>query len=153
MATEEINVRKATSKDIDGIISVLESTCLNEERWTRNGKRTKRMLHESLKDQCWTILIAEAESAIVGFIDCAFFPSLWEVEKQGLIVDLFVRDDYQGKGIGSRLLRALIEHADATNVCEVHVSTEQENERARKLYSKNGFKEEHILLERPKEST
>ena len=148
MATEEINVRKATIKDIDGIVSVLESTSLSEERWTRNEKLAKRMLRESLKDKNWSILIAEAESAIVGFIDCASFPSLWEGAKQGLIVDLFVRDDYQGKGIGSKLLQAMIEQAEAANVCELHVSTEQVNQRARKLYGKNGFKEEHILLER-----
>lgn len=65
-----------------------------------------------------------------------------------MIIDLFVHYDYRGKGVGSMLLRAMIEHAKAEDIAELHVSTEWDNTKARKLYGKYGFTEEQLLLER-----
>jgi aminoglycoside 3-N-acetyltransferase I len=145
---EGIIVRKAISKDIDSIISVLESTRLAEETWKGNATWVKRALQESLNNKDYMILVAELNSTIIGFIDCIIFPSFWECEKQGMINHLFVHDAYQGKGVGAKLVRAITERADAEKIIEMHVSTERTNMKARKLYDKHGFTNERFLLER-----
>ena len=148
MARKEITVREATVKDADGISKVLNSTKLDEETWNRNETFVTESLQKHLSNKQFIVLVAEFNSSIVGFIDCAVFPSFWECQKQGLIIDLFVHHSYQGKGVGSELLKALIERADAENIVELHVSTGWNNQKARKLYGKFGFTEEHLLLER-----
>jgi len=101
---DEIIVRKATSKDIDGMIKVLESTKLAEETWNGNERWVKRTLRKSLSKKDYTILVAEFDSTIIGFIDCIIFYSFWECEEQGMINHLFVHDDYQGKALAQNLL-------------------------------------------------
>jgi ribosomal protein S18 acetylase RimI-like enzyme len=145
---EEIIVRKATIKDIDGIINVLESTKLTEETWKGNEGWTKRALQKAISNRNCTILLAELDSTIVGFIDYIVFPSFWECAKHGMINHLFVHNAYQGKGFGAKLVRAVIERVDAEGIGELHVPTEWKNAKARRLYGKYGFTKEHLLLER-----
>jgi ribosomal-protein-alanine N-acetyltransferase len=145
---KEIIVREATDKDADGIIKVLMSTKLQEETWNGNKIFVTESLQKRLSNRQFIVLVAESNSSIVGFVDCAVFPSFWECQKQGLIIDLFVHPAYQSKGVGSELLEALIKRANAENIAELHVSTEWKNTKARKLYGRFGFTEEHLLLER-----
>jgi len=148
IAEKEIIVREATNKDADGIIKVLRSTKLGEETWNENEIFVIENLQKRLNDKQFMVLVAEFNSSIVGFIDYAVFPSFWECQKQGLIINLFVHPTYQSKGIGSKLLKAIIKRAKAENIVELHVSTEWRNAKARKLYGKYGFTDEHLLLER-----
>lgn len=146
LAEKEIIVREATEKDSKGIIEVLKSTRLDEETWNKHRAFVRRSLKKFLKQNI--VLVAEFNSSVVGFVDCAVFPSLWEGQKQGLIADFFVHPAYQDKGVGSRLLEMLIKRADAENIVELHVSTERGNIKAQKLYRKYGFTGEQLLLER-----
>jgi GNAT superfamily N-acetyltransferase len=148
IAEKEIIVREATDKDADGIIKVLMSTKLDEETWKGNENFVTESLQKRLSNKQFIVLVAEFNSSIVGFVDCAVFPSFWECQKQGLIIDLFVHPAYQGKGVGSELLEELIKRANAENIVELHVSTGWKNAKARMLYGKFGFTEEHLLLER-----
>jgi ribosomal protein S18 acetylase RimI-like enzyme len=148
---KEIIVREATDKDADGIIKVLTSTKLDGETWNGNEIFVTENLQKRLSNEQFIFLVAEFNSSIVGFVDCVF-PSFWECEKQGLIIDLFVHPTYQSKGVGSELLKALIKWANAENIVELHVSTEWKNAKALKLYGKYGFTEEHLLLERSQET-
>jgi ribosomal protein S18 acetylase RimI-like enzyme len=145
---KEIIIREATGKDADGIIKVLMSTKLHGETWNENRIFVTENLQKRLSTRQFIVLVAEFKSSIVGFVDCAVFPSFWECQKQGLIIDLFVHPAYQSKGAGSELLKALIKRASAENIVELHVSTGWKNAKARKLYDKFGFTEEHLLLER-----
>jgi len=126
----------------------LASTKPDEETWNGNTIFLTENLQKSLSSNQFIVLVAEFNSSIVGFVDCAVFPSFWECQKQGLIVDLFVHPTYQSRGVGSELLKALIKRADAENIAELHVSTGWNNRKARKLYGKFGFTKENLLLER-----
>jgi GNAT superfamily N-acetyltransferase len=148
MSEKEIIIREATKKDADGIINVLRSTKLSEETWNENEVFVIENLQKCLNDKQFIVLVAEFNFSTVGFIDCAVFPSFWECQKQGLIIDLFIHPIYQSKGVGSELLKAIIERANAENIAELHVSTGWKNAKARELYGKYCFTEEHLLLER-----
>jgi GNAT superfamily N-acetyltransferase len=148
IAEKGIIVREATDKDADGIIKVLTSTKLDKETWNGNEIFVTENLQKRSSNKQFIVLVAEFNSSIVGFVDCAVFPSFWECQKQGLIIDFFVHPVYQGKGVGSELLKALVKRANAENIVELHVSTRWKNAKARELYGRFGFTEEHLLLER-----
>jgi len=148
IAEKEITVREATDKDVDGIIKVLMSTKLDDETWNGNEIFVTESLQKRLSNKQFIVFVAEFNSSIVGFVDCAVLPSFWECQKQGLIVDLFVHPAYQGKGVGSKLLETLVKKADAENIAELHVSTKSGNIKAQWLYRKFGFTGEQLLLER-----
>lgn len=148
MIREEIIVREAIGKDSKEIAKMLSSTTLDNEEW--GGKH--EFVAENLKGKNFIFLVAEVASSIVGFVDCAVFASFWEGQKQGLIVDFFVLPAYQGRGVGSKLLSALVQKAEREKIEELHVSTGWVNRKARRLYGKFGFTEEQLLLERSKTS-
>lgn len=147
-AEKKILTRKATHKDVDAIIEVLKSTKLGTEAWAGGEKWTRKALNECLNLGNYVLLVAGYNQKIVGFIDYCVYPSFWEGTNQGIINHLFVHSAFQGKGAGTLLVKAVIKEADAQGLGELHVSTERENTKARRLYAKYGFTEERLLLER-----
>jgi len=145
--SKETIVRKAARKDVDGIIDVLKSIKLNNESWEGDERWTRKAIVNFLNSN-YLLLVAEVGGRIVGFVSCCVFPSFWEGEYQGVIGDFFVHSAFQSQGVGDVLLRAAVEYADAEGFGELHVSTEPNNTRARRLYAKYGFTEERLLLER-----
>jgi ribosomal protein S18 acetylase RimI-like enzyme len=147
-ADKRVVVRTATGKDVEGIIEVLTSVRLRDEAWAGDENWTQKTLRKFLKTENCTMLIAQSDGKIVGFIGYIVFPSFWECANQGFINDFFVHKDFQGEGIGSKLIEAVVERADREGLDELHVSTGWNNKRARRLYEKFGFTEEQLLLER-----
>jgi len=57
-----------------------------------------------------------------------------------MLLGMAVRSDYQGRGVGSALMKALLEIADGwLNVTRVELTVFTDNERAIALYRKHGF--------------
>lgn len=80
--------------------------------------------------------IAEAAGQILGYAMVAKSystefgkPCIW-------IEDLYIKDAYRGTGIGSSLLQYI---TDRYPGCIFRLEVEEENERAIKVYEKNGF--------------
>jgi ribosomal protein S18 acetylase RimI-like enzyme len=143
--TKDLVVREAASDDANGIIEVLKTSYLQDEAWARKA------LQKLLASENYVILVAELDRKIVGFIDYYILPSVWEKWNEATINYLFIHKDYQGKGIGSKLLKEVIKQTDKMGIMELHVGTEKENKRAIRLYKKHGFLKEYLLLEREKE--
>jgi len=139
-------IREATNEDIEGIINVLKTAYLQDEAWAREA------LQKLLATANYTILVAELDGKIVSFIDYYVLPSVWEKWNEATINYFFVHKDYQGKGIGSRLLKEVIKRTDETGIMELHIGTEKDNKRAINLYRKHGFLKEYLLLQREKEN-
>lgn len=142
---DDLVIREASSKDIDGIVGVLKTIYLQDEHWAR--KAIKKLLDT----ENYVIIVADLSGTVVGFIDYYVLPSIWEKWNEATINFLFVHKDYQGKGIGSRLLKEVTNRIDDMGIVELHVGTEMNNKRAIQLYKKHGFTKEYLLLERVKE--
>ena len=140
----DLVIREAANEDIEGIIEVLKTIYLQDVAWA------ERAIKKLLATENYVILVAELDDQIVGFIDYYILPSIWEKWNEATINNLFIHKDYQGKGIGSRLLEEVIKRTDEIGIVELHVGTEKDNERAISLYKKHGFLKEYLLLERVK---
>ena len=143
--TKDLVIREASSDDVNGIIEVLKTSYLQDEAWARKA------LEKLLATENYVILVAELDGKIVGFIDYYILPSVWEKWNEATINYLFIDKEYQGRGIGSKLLKEVIKQTDKMGIMELHVGTEKENKRAIRLYKKHGFRKEYLLLEREKE--
>ena len=92
-------------------------------------------------------LVATAGGTPVGLIHLTIRQTVLHRSPSGMIDELIVTNEYQGKGIGKQLVLAAIDRCRQLGCCEVEVSTEQTNLKARRFYRKCGFVKEEILFE------
>jgi len=82
-----------------------------------------------------TLLVAESESRIVGFAIAHNIAGEWELES--IAVEAF----YQQRGIGSRLITAVIEEAKKSNAKFIFLEVRETNLAAKLLYERRGFQQ------------
>src|ERR687894_3139541 len=87
-------------------------------------------------------LVACANGEVVGELGLETYPTLWRRRHVGQI-GMAVRDDWQGKGVGTALMEAALDLADNwLNLTRVELSVFTENAAAIALYEKFGFEVE-----------
>lgn len=120
-------IERARPDDVDGIMEV-ERNCFGRT-WTR-----EQYLNELLGGgPAWpTVVRIEGRVVAFGTITC--------VGDQGYIPTFGVISTHRRCGIGSRLLAALLAHADRTGVAEVVLEVRIQNTAARAMYEKFGFR-------------
>lgn len=113
-----------TKLDIDLIVDYLN----NESYWAKN--RNKATIEKSIMNSvCFGVF--DKENRQVGFArvitDFAVFA--W-------ILDVFILQEYQGKGLGELLMREIMSHHDLIGISRWGLGTKD----AHGLYQKFGFK-------------
>ena len=93
------------------------------------------------------ILVAEIGGVVVGFVNFTTRKIILHRSLSGLIDELIIAKSYRGKGIGRQLLSSAIEKSRQLGCCEVEVSTEKINIKAKEFYGQCGFMERGILFE------
>ena len=87
-------------------------------------------------------LVACADGEVVGNLGLETQPTRWPRRHVGQI-GMAVRDDWQGKGIGTALMEAVLDLADNwLNLTRVELSVYTDNAAAIALYEKFGFEVE-----------
>jgi len=96
------------------------------------------------------IIVAEADRHAVGFVmwGPAFEPAWFDpgVERWAELDELHVHPDYQGQGIGTRLVRAAVQQARAAGFAVMYLIVEGSNAPARRVYETNGFREHNRIV-------
>jgi len=93
------------------------------------------------------ILLARLGKDIVGLVNFTTRNTILHTAPSGLIDELVVANAHRGKGIGKLLIKTVINKCRTLGCCEIEVSTERINEKARAFYKKCGFDEDAVLLE------
>ena len=85
------------------------------------------------------VLLACAENEVIGQIGLHTFPNVPRRRHVGQI-GMAVRDDWQGKGVGTALMQAVVDLADKwLNLSRLELDVYTDNEPAIRLYKKFGF--------------
>ena len=145
----EISIREATDDDLEGIVELLKELL-------GAMKDTTGLDHQQLAENCrvllasksHNLLVAEDQGKVVGFINVCTRRTCLHPAQSALIDELVVSANYRKQGLGRRLLLAIIKKCKQLGCCEVEVSTEVTNTKARKFYSQLGFEEMGVFLER-----
>jgi GNAT superfamily N-acetyltransferase len=93
------------------------------------------------------ILVARMGRKVIGFIHLTIRQTLFHPEPSGLIEELIVTKSQRGQGIGTLLVSAAIEKCRQLGCCEIEVSTEKANIKAREFYKRCGLNECGIVFE------
>jgi ribosomal-protein-alanine N-acetyltransferase len=81
-----------------------------------------------------SMLVAEREGRVVGYVVAV------SVIDEGEIMNLAVRPDVRGLGLGRRLLRSALDRLALRGITEVFLEVRRSNRAARRLYETEGFR-------------
>jgi len=138
-----IAIRKARNEDAEIIVAIIKSMYDNPEIIS---PITSDYVYDYLKSTNDFLLVAEIEEKIVGLLAYSLRNDLWHAAKCCYIEALAVKKEYRGKGIGTELLKYVLECGKREKFAEVSLTVGKENQRAQELYKKIGLDEEDISL-------
>jgi GNAT superfamily N-acetyltransferase len=144
----DILIRTPSKSDLPAIGRLLEdlTNAMDSTEGTDIGialKTCERLVNDANPH----FLVAATEGMPVGFINFTARQTILHRSPSAMIDELVVAKEYQGKGIGEQLVLAAIDRCRQLGCCEVEVSTEKANLKARKFYKKCGFEERGMLFE------
>jgi len=117
----------ADEQDLEGVLEVESESFTNP--WTRE------MYSWELQNRsvCHIMLVRTADCRVAGF--CAF----WLVFDEVHINNVAMRPGFRAQGIGTTLLRRVLEEAQRLGARRATLEVRASNERARRLYERLGF--------------
>lgn len=119
-------IRRMIDSDLDRI-DVLEHE-LFTSAWSKDD-----YIYELHDNPYGNYFVYEEDNNIIGYV------GVWIIFEQAQITTIGVDKEFQGKGIGAKLLEYAIDYAD-NNSCEViSLEVRVSNEKAINLYEKAGF--------------
>jgi putative acetyltransferase len=141
----DIAIRKAEPADAEAMWR-----CFTSPRVVRNTLQTPYRSVESVHEQLAKsgegdhLLVAVVEGEVVGLIGLhtKTRPRVNHIGEIGMLV----RDDWQGKGVGSAMMQAVVDLADKwLNLTRLELTVYTDNEPAIALYRKFGFEIEGTM--------
>ncbi len=131
--------RKATKLDIKDLSKLFDKYRIFYENKT-DVETAEKFLNERLQNGDSEIFVAEnEESKIVGFIQLYQIFSSTRMQKLWLLNDLFVDENYRGKGVSVLLINESKKLCKQTEACGLILETAKTNEIGNHLYHKTGF--------------
>ena len=85
-------------------------------------------------------LLAWADDQPIGLANCLTSFSTFQARPRVNIHDLVVDPQHRGTGLGRRLIKAVCDEAIDRGACQVTLEVRADNERARNLYQRCGFR-------------
>ena len=89
--------------------------------------------------------VAEVDGKIVGFSINRSMYLMVPLTEVCIIHAIFIHPDYQGRGIGSRLIQALVNHCQAEGIGTVRALIPKDNKSLQALFRRQGFRRSHIV--------
>lgn len=124
-------IRKATSEDINIIISLWEKSGLPTRP---NGRDNPERLNEQMKNPNMCILVAEENSILVGAV------LVTHDTRKGWINRLAVLPEHRHKGFAEKLLQASETLLDEQGIDVYAALISSENTPSRALFEKNNYR-------------
>jgi GNAT superfamily N-acetyltransferase len=99
----------------------------------------KSFLSERIQEKESVIFIATIENKIVGFTQLYPLFSSLSMKRSWLLNDLYILEEYRGKGISKQLINSAKQLAKETNAAGIMLETEKTNTVGNKLYPSTDF--------------
>jgi len=147
MPDTAIVVRESTIADLDaleGLMKVLTETfhqAFLKDQWRLNME---------YKYEVGGVFVAvdTTENKIVGMLLVDVGRDTRTNMKVGKVINFIVDPNYQGKGIGSKLLEQAIEYSMERKATVIRVNARRQLENTVQLFRKFGFDEVYMVMER-----
>ncbi|MEH7504445.1 GNAT family N-acetyltransferase [Neobacillus drentensis] len=134
-------IQKATLKELDSLTELFDLyRVFYEQRPNLEGAR--EFLKARIMNDESVVFLAFDGNNPVGFVQ--LYPSFSSVSmmRSWVLNDLYVKEQFRGKGAGEKLIHKAIQFAKETGAKGVMLETDKENLNAQRLYEKIGFERE-----------
>ena len=125
-------MRDMTLADVTAV-SVLEQKLFPIDAWP-----LQMFLDELAQPETRRYLVAQGSEGIVGYAGLMCIEPIADVQTIAVV------PEYEGRGIGSTLLTALINEARRRYAADVLLEVRADNPRAQRLYLRFGFEQIHV---------
>ena len=131
--------RKATISDIQNLSKLFDNYRIFYEKQT-DLKSAENYLTERIKNKDSEIFVTEIEeNKLIGFVQLYPIFSSTKMQRLWLLNDLFVDENFRGKGVSIQLIEKCKGLCHETNACGIILETAKTNEIGNNLYPKAGF--------------
>lgn len=143
-------IRKATIEDEKHILKLIQQLLITSgevpEDWEDKGGTIRRVIENP---DIGSILIAEEDGEIAGLTTLSYPFAIRCNGWYSCIEENIVSEQFRGKGVGGKLLRAAIAEAESKGCDEIQVNNP--SEMGYPLYLRNGFKDlgKHLKAKLP----
>jgi GNAT superfamily N-acetyltransferase len=140
----EIFIRKATPADVDNIVRLSNAG--------GPGGEPRKVLPDALPDVYFHafqriqsdanqfLMVAECGGKIIGTFHMTYLTYLPAAGQEDCqIENVHVRDDWRGKGVGTFMMRWVIDEASKRGCRRVQLTTDKTRKDAHKFYERLGF--------------
>lgn len=122
----DIVIRAMTEEDIDAIVEIEKEAFSTP--WSKESFLTE--IRDNLLAK---YIIAEIDNKVVGY------GGIWLILTEGHITNIAVKKEYQGLGIGNKLVEGLIIYCTSRGIDSMTLEVRKSNIVAQNLYKKYGF--------------
>ena len=137
----EIHVRDATEDDLPAILAIYNDAILNTTAVYQYVPHTLEMRRAWMREKQaagWPVFVAEEDGQIVGFGNLGSWRAA-AAYKYTAENSVYVAVERRGRGIGKRLLAALIEAARALDMHAIIAVVDADNTASISLHATYGF--------------
>ena len=128
-------IRQITESDFPVLISLFREFALFEKLPDKMTNSVEQMLVE--RDYLTGFVAVNSEAEILGYATCFFGYYTW-IGKSLYMDDLYVRPDFRGTGIGTKLINEVIAFAKAENCKKLRWQVSEWNQPAIDFYKSLG---------------
>ncbi len=159
MSSSEPVIRRATRDDLGhigrlGALLVATHHEFDSRRFLAATSRTKEgyasFLGAQLDAPGAAVFVAEENANVIGYAYVAVesYDYMALRGPAGVLHDLIVDPSSRGRGVGHRLLEAVLEHVLARGLTQLVLSTAERNEAAQRFFASAGFRRTMIEMTR-----
>lgn len=131
-------IRKATIQDLGKLAELFDQYRIFYHK-DSDIPAAGNFLKERIENKDSEIFVAENEGKLVGFVQLYPIFSSTRMKRYWLLNDLYVNENYRGKGFSKKLIEASKELAKSTNACGILLETGKSNDIGNRLYPSCGF--------------
>ena len=133
-----IDIRKPTLADLPELSGLFDLYRIYYKKET-DLKAAERFLKERIEKNESVIFVATSDGKLVGFTQLYPLFSSTRMKRLWLLNDLYVAQEFRGKGASRKLLEAAKDLARTTDAAELLLETEKTNTIGNSLYPSAGF--------------
>ncbi len=149
MVDTSIAIRKSLIDDLDELEQLMRSLT---EMFHKTFFRDQWRMDMKYKYEVGGIFVAEdtteADKKLVGMILVDVGRDWRSNQIVGKIINFIVDPNYQGKGVGSKLLDVALEFSSDKKATAVRINARRELKNPLQLFKKFGFEEIYLVMER-----
>jgi len=131
------NMRRMREEDYAAVAAIWKSASLPHQA---NGRDTEERVREQLGKESSIYLVAEAGGEVIGLV------LVTHDLRKGWLNRLAVTPEWQGKGVGSALVRRAEEELEALGIGIYAVLIHRGNRRSRQLFAELGYQESEDIV-------